>query len=93
MAAAARIARATGAGAVAGAAGALAPNAAFLMNPTPVAQVLSVARAGERMPQKSTYFLPKITTGWTYHVHGAPAEDWGEQAARRPWWPAEVPSA
>ena len=60
-------------GAVAGAAGALAPNAAFLMNPTPVAQVLEVARANVRMPQKSTYFLPKITTGWTFHVHDAPS--------------------
>jgi hypothetical protein len=42
-----RIVRGNGAtkGAVAGAAGALEPNAAFLMNPTPVAQVLSVARA------------------------------------------------
>jgi len=80
-------------GAVAGAAGALAPNAAFLMNATPVRQVLEVARAGARMPQKSTYFLPKITTGWTYHVHAAPADVWGADAARRPWWPAGVTSA
>jgi len=90
MTEAVRIARGSGAGAVAGAAGALAPNAAFLMNPTPVAQVLAVARAGERMPQKSTYFLPKITTGWVYHVHDAPAVVWGEGAAARPWWPAGV---
>ena len=91
MAEAVRIARGGGgAGAVAGAAGALAPNAAFLMNPTPVAQVLEVARAGERMPQKSTYFLPKITTGWVYHVHDAPGAVWGEGAAARPWWPAGV---
>ena len=80
-------------GAVAGAAGALAPNAAFLMNPTPVAQVLEVARANVRMPQKSTYFLPKITTGWTFHVHDAPSEVWGEGAQSRPWWPAQVTSA
>ena len=91
MAEAVRIARGGGgAGPVAGAAGTLAPNAAFLMNPTPVAQVLEVARAGERMPQKSTYFLPKITTGWVYHVHDAPAVVWGEGAAARPWWPAGV---
>ena len=32
------------------------------------------------MPQKSTYFLPKITTGWTYHVHAAPGEVWGPGA-------------
>jgi uncharacterized protein (DUF1015 family) len=63
-------------GAVAGAAAALPPSGAFLMNGTPVAQVLAVGRAGERMPQKSTYFLPKITTGWVYHVH--------ESGARQP---------
>ena len=56
-------------GAVAGAAAALPPTGAFLMNGTPVAQVLATGRAGERMPQKSTYFLPKITTGWVYHAH------------------------
>jgi uncharacterized protein (DUF1015 family) len=69
-----------GAGEVVGAAGARAPAGAFLMNGTPIGQVLSVARSGERMPQKSTYFLPKITTGWTYHVHGAPDEVWGPGA-------------
>lgn len=92
MTEAVRIVRGNGetAGAVAGAAGALAPNAAFLMNPTPVPQVLSVARAGERMPQKSTYFLPKITTGWTYHVHDTPAAVWGASAPAQSWWPAEV---
>jgi len=71
----------------------LSPNAAFLMNATPVAQVLEVARANVRMPQKSTYFLPKITTGWTFHVHDTPARVWGEGAASRAWWPAQVPSA
>jgi hypothetical protein len=85
--------RGGGAGAVAGAAGALAPNAAFLMNATPVAQVLEIARANVRMPQKSTYFLPKITTGWTFHVHDSPAEVWGDAAPARPWWPAQVASA
>lgn len=79
-------------GAVAGAAGALEPNAAFLMNPTPVSQVLAVARAGERMPQKSTYFLPKITTGWAYHVHDAPGVVWGDTATSQGWWPAAVAS-
>jgi hypothetical protein len=85
--------RSGAAGAVAGAAGLLSPNAAFLMNATPVAQVLEVARANVRMPQKSTYFLPKITTGWTFHVHDTPARVWGEGAASRAWWPAQVPSA
>ncbi len=36
---------------------------AFLLNATPVAQVLDVADAGGRMPQKSTYFHPKLPTG------------------------------
>jgi len=37
--------------------------AAFLLNATPVEQVLAVADAGGRMPQKSTYFYPKLPTG------------------------------
>jgi len=36
---------------------------AFLMNPTRVDQVRRVARAGHTMPQKSTYFYPKLVTG------------------------------
>ncbi len=36
---------------------------AILMNPTPVEQVLEVAMAGSTMPQKSTYFYPKMATG------------------------------
>ncbi len=35
----------------------------FLVNPTTVAEVAAVARAGESMPQKSTYFFPKVPTG------------------------------
>ncbi len=35
----------------------------FLMNPTPVKQVKAVADAGEVMPQKSTFFYPKIASG------------------------------
>ncbi len=37
--------------------------AAFLLRSTPVDQVLAVADAGGRMPQKSTYFYPKLPTG------------------------------
>lgn len=37
--------------------------AAFLMNPTPIDQVRSVAEAGYTMPQKSTYFYPKLVSG------------------------------
>jgi uncharacterized protein (DUF1015 family) len=36
---------------------------AFLLNPTRVQQVLDVADAGDRMPEKSTYFYPKPPTG------------------------------
>ena len=39
--------------------------AAFLMNPPKMEQIQQVADAGERMPQKSTYFYPKIYTGLT----------------------------
>ncbi|HEV8632877.1 MAG TPA: DUF1015 domain-containing protein [Chloroflexota bacterium] len=38
-------------------------NAAFLLNATGVDQILAVARAGDRMPEKSTYFAPKVATG------------------------------
>ncbi len=37
--------------------------AVFLMNPTPVAQVKAVSDAGEVMPQKSTFFYPKLASG------------------------------
>jgi uncharacterized protein (DUF1015 family) len=41
--------------------------AAFLMRPTPVAQVREVAAAGENMPPKSTYFFPKLLTGLLFN--------------------------
>ena len=41
--------------------------AVFFMNPTRVEQVKAVAAAGERMPQKSTFFYPKIYTGLVMH--------------------------
>ncbi len=37
--------------------------AAFLMNPPRMSEVRDVANAGEKMPQKSTYFYPKLLTG------------------------------
>lgn len=37
--------------------------AAFLVRPPTVEQVEAVALAGERMPPKSTYFFPKLTSG------------------------------
>lgn len=38
-------------------------DAAFLLLPTPVAAINAVAREGDVMPQKSTYFYPKALTG------------------------------
>jgi uncharacterized protein (DUF1015 family) len=36
---------------------------AVLVRPTPPVAIRDVARAGDRMPQKSTYFYPKLITG------------------------------
>jgi len=44
-------------------------DAAFLLEPTPVASISAVARAGEVMPQKSTYFYPKALTGLVINSH------------------------
>jgi uncharacterized protein (DUF1015 family) len=38
-------------------------DAAFLLEPTPVASISAVALDGDVMPQKSTYFYPKALTG------------------------------
>ena len=38
-------------------------NCSFLLNSTKVRQIKDVATAGEKMPQKSTYFYPKLITG------------------------------
>lgn len=35
----------------------------FVLNPTRVSEIRNVAAAGEKMPQKSTYFYPKMITG------------------------------
>ncbi len=39
--------------------------AAFLLPPTRIADIAAVSAHGERMPQKSTYFYPKLITGLT----------------------------
>ncbi|MBI2001959.1 MAG: DUF1015 family protein, partial [candidate division NC10 bacterium] len=36
---------------------------ALFQNPPRVEQVQAVAMAGERMPQKSTFFYPKVLSG------------------------------
>lgn len=38
-------------------------DAVFLLNPVKVAQLREIALAGERMPQKTTYFYPKVLSG------------------------------
>ena len=44
-------------------------DAAFLLEPTPVASIAAVARDGDVMPQKSTYFYPKALTGLLINPH------------------------
>jgi uncharacterized protein (DUF1015 family) len=41
--------------------------AAFLLRPTRIEDVWDVARRGRTMPQKSTYFYPKLTSGLLFH--------------------------
>ena len=41
--------------------------AAFLLQPVTVDQVARFAHAGETMPQKSTFFYPKLTSGLLFH--------------------------
>ncbi|MCK6603054.1 MAG: DUF1015 domain-containing protein [Bacteroidetes bacterium] len=40
---------------------------AVLMNPTPVSSVVEVCNSGHVMPQKSTFFYPKVITGIAFH--------------------------
>ena len=44
-------------------------DAAFLIDPTPVAEIAAVAADGDVMPQKSTYFYPKALTGLIINPH------------------------
>ena len=39
----------------------------FFLNPTGLDQVKEVALGGERMPQKATFFYPKLPTGLVFH--------------------------
>ncbi|MGZ6124330.1 MAG: DUF1015 domain-containing protein [Myxococcales bacterium] len=48
-------------------AGGAGAQAVFLLNPTRVEDLKSVADAGEVMPQKSTYFFPKLASGLVIH--------------------------
>jgi uncharacterized protein (DUF1015 family) len=44
-------------------------DAAFLLEPTPVSDVIAVAAQGDVMPQKSTYFHPKAASGLVINPH------------------------
>jgi uncharacterized protein (DUF1015 family) len=41
--------------------------AAFILKPTPLSAVVSVADAGEKMPRKSTFFFPKPLSGLVFY--------------------------
>jgi uncharacterized protein (DUF1015 family) len=41
--------------------------AAILVRPTRLDELTAVAAAGDVMPQKSTYFYPKLLTGMVFH--------------------------
>jgi uncharacterized protein (DUF1015 family) len=41
--------------------------AAFFMNPVKIKELKAVTSAGERMPQKATYFYPKVFSGLTIY--------------------------
>lgn len=42
--------------------------AVFFVNPTRIEQVQAIAAAGEKMPQKSTFFYPKVYSGVTINI-------------------------
>lgn len=44
--------------------------AAFLIAPTTPEELQAVVRGGERLPQKSTHFYPKLLDGLVFHRHG-----------------------
>jgi uncharacterized protein (DUF1015 family) len=46
--------------------------AAFLIAPTTPAELQAVVRGGERLPQKSTHFYPKLLDGLVFHRLGEP---------------------
>ena len=42
---------------------------ALYLNPLDPSDVFRVTRAGEVMPQKSTFFYPKVPTGMVFRIH------------------------
>ena len=49
--------------------------AAILVRPTRLEQLADVASAGDVMPQKSTYFYPKLLTGMVFNPLSDSPED------------------
>jgi uncharacterized protein (DUF1015 family) len=45
-------------------------NAAFILKPTTPQEVIDVTTSGEFMPQKSTYFYPKLLSGLVFYEFG-----------------------
>lgn len=54
--------------------------AAFLMRPPSMSEVEAVCLSGETMPQKSTYFYPKLLSGLVLHALDDPPRLAGAQA-------------
>ena len=50
--------------------------AAILLAPVQLAEVQEVARAGKKMPEKSTYFYPKLISGLVLQDLRLPVEAW-----------------
>jgi uncharacterized protein (DUF1015 family) len=48
---------------------------ALYLNPLDPDDVFRVTRAGERMPQKSTFFSPKVPTGMVFRLHEHESHD------------------
>ncbi len=45
-------------------------SAAFFLRPTSLEEMITVSKKGLKMPQKSTYFYPKLLTGMVFHSFG-----------------------
>jgi uncharacterized protein (DUF1015 family) len=57
---------------------------AFFMNPVKIQQLKTVTDAGERMPQKSTYFYPKVYSGLTINrLEGSQSTIGSEVSSKR----------
>ena len=40
----------------------------IMLNPTKITEIRDMALSGKRMPQKSTYFYPKVLTGLVLNI-------------------------